>query len=304
VNCSTDFKDEDGLTNKDNYFMSAAQIINNNIHKVEVYPSATALMELAQEEQLDAELKLLANEITPQTEQISLQNKVAADATLEADFDTTRVMRHKISIDLHDSTIQPYIGLKLGLEALRRKIPDGEPLAAEVDELLNMTAESIADLRQYIDGLRLQHESQIKSQLRAPLVPSILELAKKYQHRHGIQVTVNADPELKVSERLATEIYQLVCEGLSNALRHTTAKQATVNLRSLKGQLIVEVVNHNDSTQDFIHFKPRSMTERVAYLGGIISVNRTEGDKTAGSKTIVTAEIPLQLKGRHYAPFT
>jgi signal transduction histidine kinase len=241
-------------------------------------------------------LQQLANEITPQIDNISLQNKAAADATL--------VMRQKISIDLHDSTIQPYIGLKLGLEALRRKIPQGEGIAAEVDELVNMATESITELRQYIDGLK----SQIKSQLGTPLVPAILEVAKKYQHRHGIEVTVNIDPALKVSECLANEIYQLVCEGLSNVLRHTTAKQATVNLRSLEDQLIVEVVNHDDSTQDFIYFKPRSMTERVTYLGGTLSVNRTTGDKIAGSKTarsktIVTAEIPLQFKDKHDASF-
>jgi signal transduction histidine kinase len=260
--------------------MNATKKVCSKTSKTGVHSNTVTLMGSAQ-----------ANEISPQIDHITLQNKVAADATL--------AMRQKISIDLHDSTVQPYIGLKLGLEALRRKIPDGEAIAAEVDELVDMATESITELRQYIDGLK----SQIKSQLGAPLVPAILEVAKKYQHRHGIEVTVNIDPGLKVNERLAAEIYQLVCEGLSNVLRHTTAKQATVNLRSCEEQLIVEVVNHDGSIQDFIHFKPRSMTERVTYLGGTVSVNHHPGDEVAGSKTVVTAEIPLQLKGKHDASF-
>ena len=74
-------------------------------------------------------------------------------------------------------------------------------------------------------------------------------------------------------------------------------------------QLVIQVINEDDNAQDFIHFKPRAMTERVAYLGGTINVNHTAGDKTTGNntlncKTIVTAEIPLQLTERRRASFT
>jgi signal transduction histidine kinase len=114
-------------------------------------------------------------------------------------------------------------------------------------------------------------------------------------------VTVNADSELKVSERMATEVYQLVAEGLSNILRHTTAKQATINLHYQDDQLIVEVVNQDNAKKKFAQFKPRSMTERVINLGGTVSVNHFDGDKKAKGKTIVTAEIPIQTKDRRHA---
>jgi signal transduction histidine kinase len=94
-----------------------------------------------------------------------------------------------------------------------------------------------------------------------------------------------------------------MCEGLSNIHRHTTAKQAAINLYYQQDQIVIEVINQADSTQDFTHFKPRSMTERVTHLGGTVSVNHHPGDKTAAAKTIVTAEIPLQLKDRRYAVF-
>lgn len=247
-------------------------------------------------------LQQLGNQIKPQINHISLQNKIATTTA------TTLAMRHKISIDLHDSTIQSYIGLKLGLEALRRKIPEGAAIAAEVDELVVMAEESIAELRQYIGGLKCQIKSQLNPQLGTSLVASILELAKKYQLRHDIEVAVNADTQLKLSEHLSNEIYQLVCEGLSNIHRHTQSKKAEINLYCQNNQLVIEVINQDDSAQDFIHFKPRSMSERVSYLGGTINVNHTAGDKTTGNntlncKTIVTAEIPLQLTERRCASF-
>ena len=250
-------------------------------------------------------LQQLTNLIKPKIDHISLQNKIATIAT--------SAIRNKISIDLHDSTIQPYIGLRLGLEALRRKIPDGSVIAAEVDELVAMAGESIAELRQYIAELKSQIKSQLKSQLGTSLAASILEVAKKYQLRHGIEVAVNIDSKLMISEHLSIEIYQLVCEGLSNIHRHTQAKQAEINLYCKNDQLVIEIINQDDSAQDFTHFKPRSMTERVTYLGGTIRVNHTTGDKTIegnmlsaktlSGKTIVTAEIPLQLMERHCAPF-
>lgn len=236
----------------------------------------------------------------------SLQNKMATTATL--------AMRHKISIDLHDSTVPPYIGLKLGLEALRRKIPEGSAIAAQVDELVLMAAESITELRQYIGELK----SQIQSPFGKSLVDALLELAKKYQLRHGIKVIVNTDTKLKLSEHLSTEIYRLVCEGLSNIHRHTLAKQAKINVYYKNDHLVVEVINLHDKAKEFIHFTPRSMAERANCLGGTIHVHHTTDHEIAGSKaqpgsavrakaltrrTIVTAEIPLQSIERHCAPF-
>ena len=279
--------------------MRATQTISGKTLNAEVYTRTVALRwqapkGLALDSQQKAKLELL--------------NKMTSTSTSTSTANITSAMRHKISIDLHDSTIQPYIGLKLGLEALRRKIPEGAALAAELDELVIMAEESIAELRQYIGGLKSQIKSELKPQLGTSLVASISELAKKYQLRHGIEVAVNADTKLQLSEHLSTEIYQLVCEGLSNIHRHTQAKQAEINLFCKNDQLVLEVINQDDSAQEFIHFKPRSMAERVSYLGGTISVNHTAGDKTTGgnilsSKTIVTAEIPLQLMKRHCAPF-
>jgi signal transduction histidine kinase len=232
-------------------------------------------------------LHQLVNQITPRIDNIHLLDKIAATATA--------AMRQKIAIDLHDSTIQPYIGLKLGLEALRRKLKDNNAMAGDVDELVKMTTESIAGLRQYIGGL--------KAQLVEPLVPALLEMANNYQQRHGITVEINADTQLKINERMATEVYQLVAEGLSNVHRHTTAKQVAVNVYYQDDQLIVEVSNECHSNGNSKQFKPRSMTERVTNLGGTVSVQRKAGIGTQLARTIVIAEIPLQTKDRRHASF-
>ena len=283
--------------------MSATQTNSEKTTNTEVYNRTIALKG-------QAPIKFALD--SQQNEKLKLLNKMAASAANTAAATSVSsansVMCNKISLDLHDSTIQPYIGLKLGLEALRRKIPEGAALAAEVDELVMMAVESIAELRLYVAGLKSQINSQLKPQLGIPLVEAIVELAKKYQLRHGIKVLINVETHLKLSEHLSTEIYQLVCEGLSNIHRHTQSKKAEINLYDQKGQLVIEIINQDNSVQNFIYFTPRSMVERVSYLGGTIFVNHEAGDKTRASKTIesktiVTAKIPLQLIERPYASF-
>ncbi|MGE5524456.1 MAG: histidine kinase, partial [Rhodospirillaceae bacterium] len=94
--------------------------------------------------------------------------------------------RYKISRDLHDSTIQPYIGLKLGLEGLYRDIGGGGPVAARVRDMIEMTNETIADLRRYAD--RLRHEDVLSGEF---LVSAIREQAERYHKYYGIRFAVD-----------------------------------------------------------------------------------------------------------------
>ena len=220
-------------------------------------------------------LQQLVNQITPHIENIQLLEKIAITAT------TT--MRQQISLDLHDTTIQPYIGLKLGLEALRRKIPEGGSIAEELDDLVYMTGEGIAELRQYI--------SNLKERLEKPLMPAIQQVAEKYHHHYGIKVKVHGDPALKISDSVAVEVHQIVCEALSNIHRHTTSKQVTINLYYCLQLLIVQVINYGDCVKKHTTFKPRSITERVTNLGGIVKI-----DHQTDGTTTMTAEIPFQSK--------
>ncbi|MGH8729891.1 MAG: hypothetical protein ACREV9_17420, partial [Burkholderiales bacterium] len=57
-------------------------------------------------------IRQLAAQLAPVIENMQLLDRIASEAA--------GVERQKISRDLHDSTIQPYVGLKIGLEALRR----------------------------------------------------------------------------------------------------------------------------------------------------------------------------------------
>src|SRR5262245_56497611 len=62
--------------------------------------------------------------------------------------------RATISRDLHDTTIQPYIGIKLALDALYREGGEGNVLSRRILDLISMAEMTIRDLRDYASKLK------------------------------------------------------------------------------------------------------------------------------------------------------
>jgi signal transduction histidine kinase len=172
--------------------------------------------------------------------------------------------RFRISLDIHDTTIQPYIGLKLGLDALHRQAGSGNPLSKDIGELLSMTEATIHDLRRYVTMLR-----EDKVLAGDSLVASIREQADRFKRFYGIDVLVKCDSEVRVNSRLASSAIQIVAEGLSNILRHTRTRSAYISMRCEDHKLLLEIANKSsDSDQPNTDFTPRSINARAHSLGG------------------------------------
>ena len=193
--------------------------------------------------------------------------------------------RKRISRDLHDGTIQPYIGLKLGLEALRRKCSPDSALGHDIDDLLKMADDSIVELRSYVGRLK----NRPRRDYRISLLPAVLHQAEKFSDFYGIRARVNAPHEILVHARLFDEIVHIVREGLYNVRRHTRAENAIIDLRVVDGRLLLEIVNDNSQRAEGLSaFMPRSIRERVTELGGRISI-----EERAGGYTAVVVDIPI-----------
>jgi len=220
-------------------------------------------------------LRQLVEHVTPMIENISLVDRLASEASEHE--------RHRLSRDIHDSAIQPYIGLKLGLDALRRKVTPDEPLYNDLEELADKTNGVIKDLRRYVGGLQ-DRDSADQSNM---LSSSLQREAQKFGEFYSIQVAVDVATEVNINDRLAAEVFQLVREGLSNIKRHTTSTRATISLTSLDGDLILDIENYNPEAERHNSFTPRSIKERTEALGGRVAVNVRDG------RTIVSVVIPL-----------
>ena len=216
----------------------------------------------------------IAAQTFPVIENIEFLDKMVLDAAMQE--------RQKISLDIHDRTIQPYIGLKLGLNAIRHKASADNPVTADIEQLTVMVEGVIDDLRKYAGTFRGN------STLNGPvLMRALQDQADHIKRMYGIDITICMDSHLTVSDRLTAEVLQLVTESLSNICKHTMAQSGLVSIECVNGWLKLQVENENTSLWP-TDFMPRSISERATSLGGSVEVTHgLEGN------TSVLVEIPV-----------
>lgn len=191
--------------------------------------------------------------------------------------------RFRISLDIHDTTVQPYIGLKLGLDALHREAGESNPLSRRIGELLEMATMTIRDLRGYATALREKAPMSGNA-----LLAAVREQADRFNRFYGVEVEVQSDPEIQIGAQVAAEAFRIISEGLSNVLRHTAARKAFVRLQSREGWLQLAIGNESSHTAGASRsFIPRSISERAMSLGGTSFVENSED-----GHTIVHVSIP------------
>lgn len=213
-------------------------------------------------------------QVTGVLENIRLVDGLASDAAGQE--------RRKIAQDIHDSIIQPYIGLQFGLTAVKQKLAQGEAVGSDVEELLALTNGEIADLRSYVGGLR-RGESP-----RDIFLPAVRRFASKFSEATGLNVEIEGRDDLPIYDRLAAELFQMIEEGLSNVRRHSTSSYAKLQIAIKDGQLEMQLKNERLKRLGQATFTPRSIAERAAALGGqAVVYTDTNFD------TVVSVRIPL-----------
>lgn len=216
----------------------------------------------------------IANQVVPVLENIYLLDRLASEAALRE--------RRKISRDLHDSTVQPYIGLSHTLTALRAKAAPDNPLYDELETLANMTAEVVRDLRHYVGDFTRE------SSISAPLFYGALRHhVRQVRLIHGIDITLEMPVELDMGDRLAAAAFHLVSEGISNIRKHTCARTGRVRLRREGDLLRLDIENPNDPGPAPA-FSPASISARTLSLGGTIKI-----EQRVPSATAVCIAIPV-----------
>lgn len=214
----------------------------------------------------------LAAQFFPVIENIVLLDRLASDAAFRE--------RQKIARDLHDSTIQPYIGLRHGISAIRQSMQSDHPSVPELDKLLDMTSQVITDMRTFAKTVR---EGAARQE--TELLVALRRQANQVKEFYGLAIAIDAAEGLHVSDRLAAEVFQIVNEGMSNIRKHTRARNGRIDLSNVDDQLRIRIENETPEGPP-APFLPGSIAERTAALGGTITIDRTAHGATAVNITI------------------
>lgn len=224
----------------------------------------------------DAEfLRLVLDQVTTVLDNLRLVDRLASEATVEE--------RRRIARDLHDSVIQPYLGLRLGLLATRTALAADhlDEARTQVERLVQIADGEIQTLRGYVNDLRAAERDAD-----AELDATLRRFCRRFSDATGIRVDLSTEGT-SVAGRVAAEVFQMVAEALSNVRRHTLAGHAEVRVGASKDRLRLTVTN-DGAGPSLITFRPRSLEERAAALGGTLEV-----EHPAPGSTAVHVEIPL-----------
>lgn len=208
-------------------------------------------------------LNHIAQQAFPVIETIDLLDRLASAAAFRE--------RQSIARDLHDSTIQPYIGLRHAVSAIRKQAGDDNLVTPDLDRLLEMSADVVKDMRQFAQ--RFRHGRQEEPELLIALRRQLAQVRAFYD----VNVTLDARDAAQIHDRMAAEVFQIVTEGISNICKHTRARTAAVWLAIVHGELRIDIVNAAGAPGmaqgAAAPFVPRSIAERVRALGGTLTVD-------------------------------
>lgn len=182
--------------------------------------------------------------------------------------------RARIGRDLHDSAVQPYLGLKFAIDVVAQRCTPDNPLHPQVQDLRQFCETELNELRDTVAVLRSGAVRGDNS-----LVPALRRQAERFSTLFGIETTVELPDTLVVSRALSGAVLHMVNEALNNARRHSKAKKVGVKLS--RDERALHLLIRDDAGQrtgfPTPSFTPRSLSERARELGGTLEVARHQG---------------------------
>jgi two-component system sensor histidine kinase UhpB len=196
--------------------------------------------------------------------------------------------RRLIAHELHDEFGQSVTAIRSLAIAIAAQGGARDPPTGEAARLI---AEEAARLYDAMHGLipRLMPLSLDT----LGLADTLENLVRDWQRRNpAIQLSLEHDLSAPLGPSVTLAIYRVVQEGLINALRHAQAARVAIDVQSDAQRIVVTVADDGigmpaQGSQPG-HFGLRGLSERVAHLGGSLSISPSEPH---GVRLI--AQIPL-----------
>lgn len=199
--------------------------------------------------------------------------------------------RTNIAREIHDELGQSLTALKLDIALVARRLRNGatEELPTKLDAMAHSTDEIISVVRRISSELRPGILDDLG--LRAALEWQ----AEEFTRRSNIPCHMRAEVgELQLERDLATTVFRIFQEALTNVARHANATRVDVHLRLERGNLKLDIADDGVGVPEIA---PR--TSSLGLLGMRERARRCGGDCTIRRRdprgTIVALSVPLRF---------
>jgi PAS domain S-box-containing protein len=197
--------------------------------------------------------------------------------------------KSRIARELHDEIAQSMSALKMDIGLVRATPAGGDPaLAKRLDRMEAQIVSTIAAMRRIAADLRPLSLDDLG------LGAAIEALASAFERRSGVRVNlVASDPDLRVAPALATAVYRIVQESLTNVAKHANASSVDILVDRSGDRVTLTVRDDGVGFEAAGARKPQSfgllgIRERAYLLRGEASVT-----SEPGKGTTVLVVLPL-----------
>lgn len=213
------------------------------------------------------------------------EQKLGLNAVIEAQ----EAERKRIARDLHDGIAQELVALKLGFDALSRRVskiaPEEAPRFTDLTAQLDASCTEVRGIAHIMSPPMLEQHG---------LAPSLELLLRHTLQPAGVEARLHAhDLPPRLEEKTEIGLYRIAQELLNNVVKHAHAARVVVELFQADNQLVMRV--EDDGTGfDFETARLRStmgvlnILSRVSTLGGEFF-----SEKNQPQGTVALVKVPV-----------
>jgi PAS domain S-box-containing protein len=202
--------------------------------------------------------------------------------------------RLRVARDLHDDVLQDlsYTAAAMGMMIFKA---EGTDLAEDLQKAIDAVRRAAQGLRRAVSDLRLDEEDRPFHEL----VGSLVHRARSMDPDRDLRLEVKAGFPSRSLGAAGVEISRVIQEALTNARRHSGARNVSVSLAVDGEALVAEVA---DDGRGFDPEAPpgtglRGMRERVLRLGGDLRVESAPGEGTRVRVRVPMRAAPQDASG-------
>lgn len=235
-------------------------------------------------EQLQEEVKRKTAEVMFSNEQL---RKLAAHFQNVQEEEQKRIAR-----EIHDELGQQVTSLKMDVSWIKKKIIAAgmeEQFMTRLNQMTELLDASVKTVRRISSGLRPGVLDDLG------LIAALDWQSKEFERKFSIPVQlVSTQKSLDIPSDIATGIFRLYQESLTNVARHAQAQQVVASIEVEDGELVLKVSDNGkgfDTSNKNGHPKTLGllgMNERVLMMKGKLDIS-----STPGKGTTVTVKVPL-----------
>ena len=239
-------------------FISAVHLTDRDRIKAYEHGAADYISVPIIPELLRAKVRVFAD-LHRKTRQLEILNQELRrlSSTLIASQDEER---RRIARELHDSLGQELSVAKMVADGIRQRSAESkDAAAAEVSTLIDQALRQVRSIS-YLLHPPLLDEAGLCSALRL--------YVEGFTKRSGIDTSIDVQPLdfPRLAPDLETTIFRIVQEALTNVLRHSEARKASISVLMVNGQISVKVLDNGKGMADY-SLQPRSGTIGVGLAG-------------------------------------